>query len=283
VSGKLLTLADQPLGGGLVTLINNKLGLILDTVTQDDGSFKFDNLIITHGINFTIQGKNAKGKSRLKVLMNTINLQPVTPNKNQADVNTDIPKLTNLSLENSKRQETQQEKFGLLSRTQQLREVQIRASKPWTFGNQINESQADEVFRPDARRPCSTLLECLTQNYHTQVRFNQSIDTSEHKCGIIWTAQGYVITIDDVLIATCDYQSILLDDPSDIDKIYIANQSDAIKAKLLSPYLSKFSKVPSVIAIYTRSGNFGKAYNPSVVYYAPKGYDQTKEFYSPKK
>ncbi len=288
MSGKLLTLNNQPLKGGKVTLINNKLNLILDTISQQDGTFKFGNLFITHGVDFTIQGKTAKGKSRLQVQIEKLGPQVVSPNKNHPDMNPNIPELIKVSLDNSKKQELQQEKFGIMSRTQQLREIQIRASKAWSYKNRVNDSQADELFRPDPRRPCKTLLECLTESDHTRIKFIQVMDSSDTNCGVIWRAIGTEILIDDVWIKDpCDFQTLLLDDCSDIDKVHVLTMGNAMKAKVLGPYLPEVLKkyknsLPNVIAIYTKSGNFRKVYDPSVVYYAPKGYDKTKEFYAPK-
>lgn len=167
ITGKLSTLGNKPIVNGQVLLVNNKLGILLDTVTNQLGQFKFSNLLIPHGVYFTVQGRTAKNGERLTTEVDQISIQEVTPNKNTGDINQNILKLTKASLESSRSQDLELEKFGKLSRMQQLREVKISASKKWGYGNTINESQADEVFRPDSRRPCKTLMECIAEMDHT--------------------------------------------------------------------------------------------------------------------
>ena len=277
ITGKLVTLGNKPVIGGKVTLVNNKLGLILDTVSDKNGLFKFSNLLITEGIDFTIQGRTLKNGKRLELQLDKVKEHEATPNANIGDINTNIPSVLKASIENNIEQDLDLRKHGKASRLQQLREVQISASKRWEFGNHINESQADEVYRPDSRRPCATLKECLEEMDKTRISF-------VFKDGN-WLLNGYYVTlIDDVLIEPEDYQSLLLSDVSDIKKIYFSYNSKVITARLLSGYIARFppEKLPSVMAIYTKSGNFRQKYDPSVVYYAPKGFASVKEFYVPK-
>jgi len=277
ITGKLTTLGNKPVVGGKVTLVNNKLGLILDTVSDKSGLFKFSNLFITEGFNFMIQGRTLKNGKRLELKLDKVTQHDANPNANIGDINTNIPTLLKASIENNIEQDLDLQKHGRVSRVQQLREVQISASKKWEFGNHINESQADEVYRPDSRRPCVTLKECLEEMDKTRISF-------VFKDGN-WILNGYYVTlIDDVLIEPEDYQSLLLSDVTDIRKIYFSYNSKVITARLLSAYIARFppEKLPSVMAIYTKSGNFRKRHDPSVVYYAPKGFASVKEFYAPK-
>lgn len=278
ITGRLATLGNKSVAGGKVTLVNNKLGLILDTVSDNNGLFKFSNLLITEGIDFMLQGRTLKNGKRLELQLDKVTQHEATPNVNVGDINTNIPAMLKASIENNIEQDLDLQKHGRAGRVQQLREVQINASKKWGFGNHINESQADEVFKPDSRRPCATLKECLEEMDNTRISFTLSKDG-------LWQLNGsYVTLIDDVLIEPEDYQEFLLSDVSDIKKIYFSYQSKAISAKLLASYMARFDpeKLPPVMAIYTKSGNFRKKYDPSVVYYSPKGFSAVKEFYAPK-
>lgn len=279
VTGTLSTFGNKPIKNGKVLLANNKLGIFLDTVTNDKGQFKYSNLLIPHGVEFTVQGRTAKNGERVVTEVDLISEQQVTPNKNIGDINQDILKLTRASIESSRAQDLELEKFGKLSRKQQLREVQINASKKWNYGSGINENQADEVFRPDSRNPCKNLKECLEQVYNTRVRFIQEMDDTPNGCGPIWVPKGFVVLINGMLVKPCDYQSFFLEDPIDVEKIYFSYESAAISAKLL---VQSNSASRSVMAIYTKSGVFRRKYESSVLYYKPKGYDTVKEFYSPK-
>ncbi|MGY3054004.1 hypothetical protein ACVWYG_002206 [Pedobacter sp. UYEF25] len=283
ITGTLTTLNNKPVINGKVTLINNKHGLLLDTVTDKNGSYKFGNLMILNDMQFSLQGRNEKHSKRVTIAVDNITKPEVAPNRNIGDINLDIPKLVKISMDNGRKQEQQLEKHGILSRTQQLREVNIRASKPWTFGNEINESQADEVFRPDSRMPCTTLMECIEEMKASRVRF---AITTDEECGTIWVPmyqkERYGVIIDNMSVAACDYQSFFSGSSSDIEKIYFSHESAAISAKLMTGVIGTENGGRAVMAIYTKSGNFRKAQDPSMITYAPKGYDSVKEFYLPK-
>jgi hypothetical protein len=289
VTGRVTTMNHKPVPGAKVILINNKLRFVQDTVTDNDGRFSFSNLLITNGIDFTIQGMTPKGGKRVTTEVDRVTKTPLTPNNNLGDVNADIPTLIKTSVENNIKQDQELAKYGFETRAHQLREVQIMAAKAKYGAGNINESQADEVFRPDSRMPCTTLMECLNEMYKSRIRFDQIMSDD---CGPLWVPligkERYVVLIDRVLIQPCQYQSILLGSPLDIDKVYTSHESPAVSAKLLGGLNFQRSGggsqniAPAVIAIFTKSGYFRRTSDPSIVYYAPKGYDYIKEFYSPK-
>jgi hypothetical protein len=285
ISGRLTTYNHKPVVGGKVILINNKLHFVRDTITDSEGRFKFDRLLITNGVDFTVQGVTAKNGRSVNTEVDQVNLAAVTENPNIGDVNADIPALIKASVDNEIKQDQELTKQGMQSRVQQLREVRIKAAKARYGSANISESQADEVYRPDSREPCATLKECLEEMYHSRIRFEQKQD--DH-CGLVWvptlTMGGtYAVLIDSMLVEPCDYQTLLLDKPTNISKIYTSHESRAISAKLLSAYMSFFPKgLPPVIAIYTKNHAFRRTDDPSIVYYNPRGYDFVKEFYAPK-
>lgn len=284
ITGKLTSLSGKPVAGGKVTLMNNKIGLVLDTISDGKGQFKFSNLLITEGINFTIQGRTAKDGKRLEVKLDKYPAQEVTPNVNVGDINSDIPKLLMASIENSIKQDQDMQKHGRMGRTQELKEVRIQANKLPKFGNTILESQADQVFRPDSRQNCTMLKDCLERmDNNKSVRFDQ---VSNDECGLMWVPRSiadgvYAVVIDGWVIAPCDYQELLYGDAADISKIYFAYDSYAVRARLLGGS-GGAGRPPAVMAIYTKSGNFRQRYQPSVVSYTPKGYSSVKEFYAPR-
>lgn len=284
ITGKLSTFGDKPVIDGKVTLVNNKLSIIMDTVTNQKGQFKFSNLLIPPGLEFTVQGRTAKNGKRLNIKVDKTSIQEITPNKNIGDINLDISKLTKASVENSRSQHMQLAKLGKFNEAQQLREVEISARKKRDYGSDISESQADEIFRPDSRNPCKTLKDCIEEMYKTKVIFEQKTDFSDNGCGSIWQPKGYVVIIDSMLVQPCDYQDFLLEDPSAVEKIYFSNSSPAIAMRLLSRYSHLFhgGSPPNVMAIYTKNRSFRKRPNPSAVFFKPKTFDTVKEFYSPK-
>ncbi|MCC8426431.1 TonB-dependent receptor [Mucilaginibacter sp. UR6-11] len=286
ISGRLTGYNHKPVAGGKVILINNKLNFVRDTVTDSEGRFKFSNLLITDGIDFTIQGTTSKNGKKVNTEIDEVKPAAITANNNIGDINADIPQLVKASVDNEIKQDQELTRQGLQSRVQQLKEVRIRAAKARYGSGNISESQADEVYRPDSREPCATLKECIEEMYHSRVRFIQVMDKYE---GMAWVPTyyphgTYAVLIDSMLVEPSQYQTLLLDKPTNIAKIYISHESAAISAKLLGGYLALFPKgpPPPVIAIFTKNHAFRRTDDPSIVYYAPKGYDFTKEFYTPK-
>ncbi|TCD12789.1 TonB-dependent receptor [Pedobacter frigidisoli] len=283
VTGQLKTLGSKPLANGSITLLNNKYGILLDTVSNQQGKFSFNNLIILDGTEFTIRGRNPKGGKLVEVLVDKVGTQPVTPNPNVGDLNADILSLVKTSLENSKELDEQLEKHGMLSRVQTLREVNIRARGKMAYGNTIKENQADEIYRPDSRRPCKTLMDCLMRMDGSRVNFVYRQQTDNYDdCGPVYVPmfqrQQYTVIIDGMTIAPCDYQTFFTGDhPADIDKVYFSHESKGVSAKLTGT-----GTFGPVMAVFTRTGNFRRGYDPSVVSYFPKGYNNAKEFYNPK-
>ncbi len=290
ITGKLITFDNKPVVGGKVAIINNKTGFNREVPTDKDGRFIFDKLIITNGIDFTIQGANAKGGKRLSTRVDEVVSPIIGLNKNIGDVNADIPTLIKSAIENSVKQDIEMQKQGKPGRVKELREVRIRAAKPKFGAGAITESQADMVFRPDSRMPCEFLWECLEETNRSRVKFQQLMDTTGECGSLLWLPMfqqktRYIVLIDSVMIDPCYYQSVLLGNMDDIAKVMVSCDSYAINAKLLGPMnLSRLNAKtpPPVIAIYTKSGNFRKSTDPSIVHYTPKGYDYVREFYAPK-
>jgi hypothetical protein len=287
ISGTLMGYNKKPVAGGKVILINNKLGFARDTVTDANGRFKFGNLIITNGVDFTVQGTTANNGKRLKTLLDQTKKPNIIANANIGDVNADLLSLVKASVDNNLKQDIELEKYGIPSQ-RQLREVKIRAARKRNYGAGIAENQADEVFRPDARMPCATLKECLDEMFKSRVWFVQEDNVT---CGMIWVpkvrgAKGnYAVMIDNELITDpCEYQNFILDSTANINKIYLVHESPAIEAMALGvSNLTRIGGTPvPVMSIFTKNGAWRMSDDPSIVYYAPKGYDYTKEFYTPK-
>ncbi|PWS32469.1 hypothetical protein [Pedobacter paludis] len=282
ISGKITSLGKKLIVNGKVTLLNNKYGLIRDTLTNQQGRYAFNNLVILDGMQFTIQGRNEKGTKLVTTYIDQPNPQSVTPNPNTGELNQDIQQLVKKSLESSRELDKQLEKSGMLSRTQQLQEVKIRAKKKMAYGNTIKESQVDEIYRPDSRRPpCSNLMECISRMDGSRVNFEYVFGTPKDECGQMYVPMfkrvRYTVMIDGMTIDPCDYQTFFTgENPPDIDKIYFLHESKGVNSK------ASGGNDGPIMAVFTRTGNFRRSYDPSVLDYNPKGYDNAKEFYSPK-
>jgi len=283
ISGTLMGYNKKPIPFGKVTVLNNKTGLLRDTVADKNGRFKFKSIFFTQGIQFSVHGSNAKGGGRVMIKLDDYRKADVNLNPNLGDINPDIPRQTKATIDNDLKQDQELIKAGLMSHVQQLKEVRIRAAKARYGTGSIPENQADEVFRPDPRAPCSSLRECLEEMYHSRIRFVQQFNDD---CGPIWIPQyqggNFVVLIDSVRVAPCDYQNLLEDSVTNISKVYAVHESPAVQAKILGMYSSQYSKPPPVLSIYTKNGDYRLLRSDGTILYSPKGYDLTKQFYLPK-
>ncbi|MES2457956.1 MAG: TonB-dependent receptor [Bacteroidota bacterium] len=275
VTGKMVTLGGKPVVGGKVLLFNNKLGVAIDTVTDAQGKFRFGNLLITNGISFSVQGRNAKGGKLVEVILDRTSSQVQTINPNVGDVETDFRKVMAAVLENSRAQENELLRRGQFGRTQQLQEVKIRAGKrkgATVYGFSIPEGHADQTLRPDPRDNYKDVLEFLTMRLG-QVVFRME-DTGE--CGPIMIPysrnERLTIYLNGRRLSPCENLAFYENNPADIIKVEVVRTNLALINMIGGP----------AIIVTTKFGAYRTRYAPEVANISPQGFNNTKEFYSPK-
>ena len=278
ITGKLLTLSNKPVPvvGGQVLLFNNKLGIVGTQVTDATGSYKFSDLLMTNELTFSIQGKNEKGKQTVEVKVDKIRDELVNPNPNVPDLDTDLRKTLQASFDNSKKQEEDIQKRGMLGRTQLLKEVQITAGKRKSkFGiERIMDGHADQTVRyKTTDNIFMNLLDWLKFRV-PNIQFRQ--DDSD-QCGPINVAvsrnEVMKILVDGREITPCESQDFFQIDPSDIERLDIVRSNQAL-INMLGGTALAFTTKRGV-------GTLRTTYNPWIASYNPRGYNIVREFYSP--
>ena len=279
ITGKLVTLNKKPLPviGGQVILLNNKLGGIIGTqITDANGAFKFDNLLMTNELTFTLSGLGQKGSKNVEILADKMKQETMSPNPNRADIDTDLRKTLQASYNNSKRQEEDIQKRGMLGRTQILKEVKITAGKRKNqFGVQrMMDGHADQTVRYKIGDETFMNLMDWVKFRVPNLIFRQ--DDSE-QCGLIFVPvsrnEVMGIIVDGRPISQCESQDFFQMDPSDIERMDIVRTNQALINMLGGPAL-----------LFTTKRGVGvlrKTYTPNVVNINPRGYNVVREFYSP--
>ncbi|TDQ10941.1 carboxypeptidase-like regulatory domain-containing protein [Pedobacter metabolipauper] len=278
VSGKLVTLLNKPVAGGNIKLINTKLGLVMDTITDNAGKFTFGNLIITDELSFTVQGRNPKGGDRVKVLLDRTPNQDQSPNFNIGDYNNDIRQSMQAYFLNNKKQDQDLQKNGMTGRAQQLKEVKIQVKNKWKSENKFSidvlEGHADQTIRFTAKDQCYDLLDCLRRKIQGAITFKQ---VEGKNCGGVYMpftrGQMMNVYLNGRMIDICEVENVMNIDPVDVIKIDVIRTSIALGSTMGGASILIYTK-----SVYTH----GVTYDPSVVSYAPKGYSSVKEFYAPK-
>ncbi|GAA4808233.1 hypothetical protein GCM10023231_41900 [Olivibacter ginsenosidimutans] len=160
ISGTLLTLRGRPVEDGKITLFSNRLGVVMNTETDAQGHFRFDNLLIQDSLAFTIQGRKPKGSNKVEIKLDEISRAPLTFWKIPDPMSAYGSKLkTYLGY---KQQVADSD--ALLTDTHQLEEVEVTAKKDQYLnirGLSIPMKQLDYVIHPKASDSCKNLLECI--------------------------------------------------------------------------------------------------------------------------
>ncbi|RYY19331.1 MAG: TonB-dependent receptor, partial [Sphingobacteriaceae bacterium] len=273
ISGIVKTLGGKPVINGKITLFTTSKGtFLLDTVTDANGRFKFDNLIFPDSIRFVIQARNARDRKNVEITLDDVPVQFVTKNKNSPDVSINLNTDLAAYLRNSKTQYDDLRKYGLINRTIILKEVTVTEKKaPVNNSSNLNGSgNADQIIRADQLlQGCITIDQCL-QGRLLGVIFRNGVPFSTRSFN-----QPMQIIVDGVYVES-DYLRII--PPTDVATIEVLRSIG-----YTSIYGSRGGG--GVILITTKRGGEDYAfqrYAPGIVTYSPKGYTRTKDFYAPK-
>ncbi|MVN21215.1 TonB-dependent receptor plug domain-containing protein [Mucilaginibacter arboris] len=275
IAGIVKTLGGKPVPKGKVTLFTTTKGaFLLDTVTDANGRFKFDNLIFPDSIRFVIQARGVNGKKNVEITLDNVPQQFVTKNKNAPDVSINLNRDLAAYLQNSKAQYDDLRKYGLVNRTIVLKEVTITEKKePLKNSSNLNgPGNADQIIKGDLfeQMGCATIDQCL-QGRLLGVIFRNGIPYSTRSFN---TPMQIIV---DGIYMEPDYLTTI--NPLDIASIEVLRTIG---------YTSIYGGRGSggVLVINTKRGDDPsysfQRYAPGIVTYNPKGFSRGKEFYSPK-
>ncbi|MGI4022042.1 MAG: TonB-dependent receptor plug domain-containing protein [Janthinobacterium lividum] len=274
ISGIVKTLGGKPVPKGKVTLFTTSKGaFLLDTVTDANGRFKFDNLIFPDSIRFVIQARNAKDRKNVDIVLDDVPVQFVTKNKNSPDVSINLNTDLAAYLRNSKAQYDDLRKYGLVNRTIVLKEVTITEKKqPLKNSSNLNGAgNADQIIKADQLlQGCVTIDQCL-QGRLLGVIFRNGIPYSTRSLN-----QPMQLIVDGIYMEG-DYLSSI--PPTDIASIEVLRSIG---------YTAIYGGRGGggVLVINTKRGDdpsyVSQRYAPGIVTYNPRGFSRTKDFYAPK-
>lgn len=285
ISGKVLTLGNDPLLNGKVTLMSLRSGILRDTVTDATGRFSFQDMVLTDSIRFAVQARTEKKGKKVEIILDTVPKIKLGKNRNLSDASTNIPGMLSNYLDNAKQQDKVTERMGGLNRVQRLNEVVIRARKlkNTQFSAQgmykVPEGHSDQTFLLEDANACASLGICL-QGRLAGVNFLPSGTARNYPHSFISGRDGgwkpMQVFVDGRRMETDMDVSDVFDnniiDPTDIGKIEVVRTNRAMITLLGGPS----------ILIITKNGYLRRKYDPSIVNIRPKGYNKVREFYSPK-
>jgi len=280
ISGHLKNLFGKPVANGKVTLFTTtRGGFIIDTVSDKEGRFTFKNLVFRDSIRFVIQARTAKDRKNIQIDLDNIAPQKVGPNKNAPDLQVNISDGLSSFLQNSKSWYAGQLKYGLVSNSILLKEVEIKATKVNPAENSSNlngPGNADQVVSGDEiSQGCAHISDCL-QGRLFGVRFQNGIAYLNRSPNT-----PMAVIIDGISVAQDSNNS----NAGDIIDNLNANDIASIEVLRSIAYTSIYGGRAGggVIIITTKrgGGSYVQRYSPGIISYNPKGYYKANVFYSP--
>ncbi|TWR30458.1 TonB-dependent receptor [Mucilaginibacter pallidiroseus] len=274
VSGTITTDSGKPVPNGKVQLIDfDDAANVLDTVTDAQGRFNFDNLEFADSVRFIVQARNAKNKRDVVIHLDSI--APAPTNSSHVKPDFEITSSDKLSVyaESSKALYSAQLKYGLGNHVISLREVVIREKKQALkhSANLNGPGNADQViYGKDLRlMGCIRIGDCL-QGRILGVVFRNGIPFSTRGGGPMQ------VIIDGVYVDASFINSI---NNNDVQSIEVLRNVGTIGV-----YGGRAGS--GVLLITTKRGDEPEEYTGPVKGrgikpYYPKGLYKARTFYSP--
>jgi len=281
VSGTLMNLGNKPIAGGKITLLANRAGLLMDTITDANGNFSFPTMLLKDSVKVTVQGRTAKEGDKVKLNLDRVPGIEVRYNKNMADVNYNVNDSLKNFLAASKQEFDNLKSKGLLNQNFTLKDVVIsskKASIPYT-SNLMGPGHADqEIKGEDAHlEACGNLLLCLVGRLAGVSLSSEGIlylSRNSSQLPLLLVVNGQQFESGDV-----GYSGIL--EGGDI------NPSDILSIELLkSPgYTAVYGPKGSggVLIINLKPGSFRNVRDAyGIITFQHKGFYKARDFYTPK-
>lgn len=270
--------------GGVVTNENNKAspgnkvtllevsgkGNSRDTVTDKHGNFVFDNLFFPDSTEFIIQARKLKNKRGLIVKLTSPSYSPVTSNKISIEDKPGINDSLMAYLKQSEIYFNELEKMGRLNRVHVLQEVKIveKENPAKNSANLNGPGVADYLFTTKDLQAYTSVADALNGKI-AGVYFKDGVPflARDRTAAMQVYVDGFKIDVKQLSqVVLFNVQTIEI--LTDLSKTAVYGQGAANSG---------------VMIITTKRGNenIQQTKTPDIIVAAPKGYDVSREFYSP--
>jgi hypothetical protein len=280
ITGTLRTTNGMPFKGGNVRLLIPDKYFSANALSDPEGRFKFTNLVFPDSVNVVASAKNNYNSKNLMLMLDPLTYPAINKNQLYPDEVTNIDSTLRPYLLNNKKQ------FGSMH---VLKEVVVRANKSTMT---VNHSQypaltglsnmPDHLLSADRFSACSNMFLCL-QSGLPGVTFDNSTNSfyvmRDYNAGKRVPMQVFVTGMP----VDANYLNSIL--PADVEsvEVFLKDElglvSNSYQANGIIVVNSKKKPVGTKISLAELQDLIPQ---PSVVKFTPKGYNFTREFYSPK-
>lgn len=271
VSGIVTTPGGKPIAKGKVTLFSNTGGFfMLDTLTDANGHFNFDNLRFSDSTKFVVQARNSKDKKFVEIKIDQVPGQLVTSNKNTGDIEINVNEAIQGYIIKSEGYFDDLTKRGLLEKSYTLNQVNIvqQKLKAQHSANLNGAGRADAILKASDLSYCINLSQCLQGRVAgLTIRDSQAF---------LLRNNGVPMQI---ILDGTNVGSDFLDNiqPNDVETI------EVLKSVGNTAIYGSRGGGGVLIITTKRGGNTGySTYAPGIVNITASGYYVVREFYSPK-
>lgn len=271
ISGTV-TKGNKPVPNGKVMLMANKGTIfIIDTVTNAEGKFVFDNLIFPDSTKFVVQARTKTDRKFVDINLDVVPGQIVTKNKNSADIEINVNNTLMQYIKESDNYFNEMSRLGLLERTIKLDEVTIteKRNPAKNSANLNGAGNADYIITSKDLSTCVTLSQCL-QGRLPGVIFRGNVP-------YLMRSQNQEMSI---ILDGMRVEADFLDNISPMDV-----ESIELLKSIGNTAIYGSNGGGGVLVITTKRGGGDLNYNryaPGVVTFNPKGFSASREFYAPK-
>lgn len=155
-----------PVPGATVQLISTHNFMdFIDTLSNEDGRFVFDELLFPDSIKFLLSAKDQKGKNNIDITTDPFIAPPANLSRHAPLVKNDINRVYHQPFEAAKAFYKELESKGLMENVLNIEAVTVTARKPKAAEHSSNlngPGNADQVLSADDLSTCATLEMCLT-------------------------------------------------------------------------------------------------------------------------
>lgn len=276
ISGKVISLSGRPVAGGKVTLFSSAGNVfLLDTLTNANGEFNFDNLYFNDSTKFIIQARNEKDKKNVEIRLDRIPPQLVTKNKNEAMLEVNVNQSILPYLKNSRNQYDELRKYGLISRNIMLEEVKI-VEKKQEVKNSTNlngAGRADAIITAAQLENCFDIVNCLQGRIAGIIVMNGMVYSMRSMNSLMGPVPMQVV-IDGAYVEPTFLSAI---NPRDVETIEVLKSSSMTG-------IYGMRGTGGVLVVNTKRGEINRDYRsfaPGIVSFNPQGFFKGREFYAP--
>lgn len=276
ISGKVLSLTGRPIAGGKVTLFSSSGNVfLLDTLTNANGEFNFDNLYFNDSTKFIIQARNEKDKKNVEIRLDRIPPQLVTKNKNEAMLEVNVNRSILPYLKNSRNQYDELRKYGLISRNIMLEEVKIVEKKQEVknSSNLNGAGRADAIITAAQLENCFDIVNCLQGRVAGIIVMNGMVYSMRSMNSPLGAVPMQLVVDGAYMEPT--FLSVI--NPRDVETIEVLKSSSMTG-------IYGMRGTGGVLVINTKRGEINRDYRsfaPGIVSFNPQGFFKGREFYAP--